>query len=379
MVSGGTALKNFLAPQDWTKFKESLSFKIKRNGIYYRSTFPDIDIFLLGKNKKKICYELLNEIYKSNLISKYPDIVECISFIDYDYDIPNCKNPLCNCTTESSKKSMQFKIRKGICEIHMKYKRKLIKLNNKIKLTSCSFYYQILLQKDSNTPNDIFCTFDLDCCKIGWFPGLKKVVCSIDFIRSLTSKVNYCDLVFGISLTKNKNRIVKYFTRTFIQTSMCHPPLFSHYHTHYQKDQSIPQNGKGIYIAANNISLSIAGNNISLTIPSFFDQSSSSFDAGKKYGIIKEKKIYTSEIVNLELKAHIKEQSVGVNNGYFYNPFKHFGINITQETIDNNNNFNSVNEKYVYKNIDPNNKLLKLIERKILIKSPVEYIKKNLI
>lgn len=156
----------------------------------------DIDIFILGKDKGTIAYEILNEFKKE--FQKEFQIVSRNGC----YDI----NLILHTERKHEGKRSEWEVEKP--------------------------YFQLILKRDAITPNDIFSFFDLDICKIGYFPGLKKVVAPVDFFRAMSSGKNYSDFVFKCLSSKHKSRIYKYFFRTGIRTTLQCPPLMSYYHDH---------------------------------------------------------------------------------------------------------------------------------------------------
>jgi hypothetical protein len=89
-------------------------------------------------------------------------------------------------------------------------------------------------------PRDVFSTFDLDCCKIGFKPTEPNkcvIHCSHNFIRSMTKKKNYH--FHNFMKEKTCDRIVKYFFRFGICTSHENGPLLSYFHTYTTTDKEI--------------------------------------------------------------------------------------------------------------------------------------------
>jgi len=155
----------------------------------------DIDVFLLGENKVKtkvktkveLCKKIIREIYeKIKILNGFKFFVNT---------------------------------KRGLVEIRIK------------KIGGFFRKYQFILKENAKTPGDIFNFFDLDCCKIGYFPYFPKtlgLVCNVDFIRAIIEKKNYLSMVKydrGI-----KKRIYKYFERFGIFTSFEYPHLMSYYH-----------------------------------------------------------------------------------------------------------------------------------------------------
>ncbi len=157
----------------------------------------DIDVYILGSNKSSVCKEIIKELYTKFEEGEYTgDIWRKKQIKVYDgivsvYNIPHC-----------------------IEDKHVHHNKEL----------------DIILKENAKTPNDIFCMFDLDCCKIGWFPGDRKLVCSKDFVRSMKSKLNYCGFDLRYFRLQHFERIFKYYERFGIYSTFEQPPLMSFYH-----------------------------------------------------------------------------------------------------------------------------------------------------
>jgi len=168
-IAGGYALKMYM-----------------KNGVFENGAVDnemDIDIFLLGGKKKNL---ELSKKFIQELSKEYPN-------------------------------ELKMMIRNGMVDI----------FNQHLQPKTVA---QLILRGHLETPNDLFSFFDLDCCKIGYFPGTGKVICSIDFIRALSTGKNK-EYFKRLHFT-TKKRVFKYYGRVKISTSKEHQPLFSFYHSH---------------------------------------------------------------------------------------------------------------------------------------------------
>jgi len=193
MISGSYALRAFLKSANFIQHSDSIINKYThppKKAIQEIEGCKDIDIFILGPNKPQIAREILKEFGKKIIYPKQYVITSRPGLYDVKIAFSHDLNP------------------------------------NYIQ------YFQLILKSKAITPNDVFTIFDLDICKIGYFPGLDSVIVPIDFIRTIHCGKNYSDLEIGKIGWKHKQRIIKYFCRTGIRTTIKAPPLMSFYHYH---------------------------------------------------------------------------------------------------------------------------------------------------
>lgn len=205
MIAGGYALLHLLKEKDY-QYHEYFVGILRGEHLLPmiwddKHNPSDIDIFLLGDKKQEIAYDILTKFK----ISKRKEGVK------------------------NKNDDFFLFIRDGICDV--KTVGEEYCQREKRKIRNSHLYFQLILKEKAKYPNDIFCFFDLDICKIGYFPGLAKVVLPPDFLRAITSRKNYSDLVFKKASKKHRTRIYKYYRRTGIYTSIQAPPLLSYYHT----------------------------------------------------------------------------------------------------------------------------------------------------
>jgi hypothetical protein len=238
MLSGGRALEQFLKPKNFKIHAKRVGKNFYKNsklkGHYYfqdrtlgyaktisrdipdaKCCTNDYDIFLMGNKKIKTAEYFLSELEKGIENKFRGDIISIIRYRTGLIDIFLKRNTKLN-------------------RIHRK---KGAKVNKRVPFRMKK-WIQIILKKNTVTPNDLFCFVDLDCCKIGWFPRKEKasVVCSIDFIRAITTFKNYAPYKYSMIRDVHKRRAEKYFLKTCIQTILNPlPPLMSYYHNFYFK------------------------------------------------------------------------------------------------------------------------------------------------
>jgi len=211
MIAGGYALLNFTKSKNWSLHRKKFLTEdpIRTHALNeIENSDIDIDVFILGDNKIKIAQELLNNFKKYHDINN--KIYAKVAF-------------------------------PGLINVYQTSGVKFINPRSELKC-------QIILKKAAQTPNDIFCLFDLDCCKIGYFPGLKTVIANIDFVRAISLQVNYFPIIDTAITSVYMSRIRKYFHRTGIKTSIQQLPLLSCVHTHY------PNNPQEEFVSLSGIS-----------------------------------------------------------------------------------------------------------------------------
>jgi hypothetical protein len=218
MISGGFSLLNLTKTKQWKEHSDNASDYIQNK--YYH----------IEKHKENIfCMSFNDEQTKHNAFYSRVDMDICI-IVHKQIEI--CKE-ICKklCEEYKNEKNIYFikKIAKGLFNIYEK------SITNKLQKYSCievHKHIQLILKDNCKKPNDIFCLFDLDCCKIGYFPGkISKVIVNVDFIRSITTFINYAPFCYGHTITKHKTRIIKYYLRTGIRTHIGNSPFLSYYHT----------------------------------------------------------------------------------------------------------------------------------------------------
>jgi len=173
-VSGGYAVRKFLRP------------KCSIGNDIYSFEYSDIDIFLFGESCVNVAKEIL----------------ERLSLVGDGF-------------------GLRFFSRYGLVDI--------FKGSGDFWLEG-TLIVQLIFKPSCKSPNDLFVSYDLDCCKIGWFPGLKCVFASIDFIRSMSTGLN-CDKLKSVH-KKTFERITKYNHRMGVYSRVDKfPHLLSYYHT----------------------------------------------------------------------------------------------------------------------------------------------------
>lgn len=192
MISGSYALKLFTKKKFFTFDTGQIKKCIPPVIVRDKEKGPvDLDIFLLGPNKKRMCKELLKRfivIYNTKLKKMLKDIDTRFSHISIRksrglislyYGI---KFKGCYCRSFHVKqgnnrgKSECYDL--GCCR------------NKNCKVCRDTKFLDLIIKKNALLPRDIFEFFDLDCCKIGYFPG-KYVKVTKQFIRSIITKKNY--------------------------------------------------------------------------------------------------------------------------------------------------------------------------------------------
>jgi hypothetical protein len=242
MISGGKALEKLTKTKSWNthfiKIGEKMAeYLYKNKDIQKRIKLPlklgekkllyqklcgsndfwcantnnnDIDVFLLGNNKIKILKEILTEFEKA------------------------LKN------MERKKLICKMVYRRGLLDFYIgAYPSSYYNSAYPPVKTSLTKYIQFIIKENAKSPNDIFTFYDLDCCKIGWFPGLQKVMVNQDFIRSIFTYINCAPFQFKKINDIHIERIRKYFMRTCIRTTIDKPPILSYYHCYREPDMSI--------------------------------------------------------------------------------------------------------------------------------------------
>jgi len=231
MVSGGFALRLLLRSKSW---KDHDKFPRQHTTIMHLKHFhiqiddnEDIDVFVLGKNEDKttMVKELL--IIFNNKIErefKLPFVYK-----DHHISIRSLDGLVSIYTGKSNDFDFEYVHRNEF--ISKKY------VHGSKKCTRFKNYkvIDIVIKKNAIYPNDIFCLFDLDCCKIGWFPGLKTVLVSNDFIRSLSSCTNYSRLRAKTLPDIFMKRIIKYYDRVGVYTELKIPHQLTYYHDTIKK------------------------------------------------------------------------------------------------------------------------------------------------
>jgi hypothetical protein len=154
-VSGGIALR--------------LSLDIDKKNT--RQKTMDIDVFVLGRNKK----EKLTELFRRLKVKK-------IKYL------------------------LSFNSKYGLYELKLPFTNLMM--------------FQFVLKDFHYYPDDLWAFSDLDCCKVGFFPGYEKneiITCS-SFIKFVCFKKNYSSVRMEFAKTKHIERIKKYKRLSGIDT-----------------------------------------------------------------------------------------------------------------------------------------------------------------
>ena len=165
----------------------------------------DIDVFVLGKNKSEVLSSLLVRIL--------------------------------------TKRGPFYTRRKGDCLLEL-YLHKLAPFS---RMNSKAFEifkkkYQFILMAYHDTPSDVFSFFDLDCCKVGVFPGNPEYVGCKYFERALKTRMNIWDLNQRMVGWGHMHRILKYVNRLGIHTTrQKNHPLSMVYHNVWSFVEYAPQ------------------------------------------------------------------------------------------------------------------------------------------
>jgi len=213
MVCGGFALRYLTKTRYWDQHsKDTLKYLNEKGfsrtyrcfganrhneGAVKTYSCIDIDLFLVGPNKLEVSKEIITRVE----------------------DVLKEKSTMCGII-------FYFTHTDGLIQVKMNGPGPEETYFGEVLL-------QIIIKKGADKPNDVFCMFDLDCCKIGWFPGLRSVVVPVDFVRSVCSFVNYTNYSLKRVKCHHRKRIVRYYQRTWILTHIGLPHQLSFYHNSF--------------------------------------------------------------------------------------------------------------------------------------------------
>jgi len=131
------------------------------------------------------------------------------------------------------------------CRIYKKLIGCVLEFNTKLGLYELKFgkdsekTFQFIVKEYHDTPDDVWAFSDLDCCKVGLYPGFERneIISCDSFIRSMMLKSNYVDLNQNTATIKHDLRVFKYEILLGIQSFVDNRHPLERLHSNYIKKE----------------------------------------------------------------------------------------------------------------------------------------------